>query len=77
MGYIKRLLGNNNSYYEWDGIHTSAVNSNEAYEANLLKETIANVQDNYELERVVRLLQDENLLSVLERIADALEELAY
>ena len=77
MGYIKRLLGNNNSYYEWDGIHTPAVNSNQAYEANLLKETIANVQDNYELERVVRLLQDENFLSVLERIADVLEELAY
>ena len=77
MGYIKRLLGNNNSYYEWDGIYVPAWNSNEAYEANLLKETIANVQDNYELERVVRLLQDENFLSVLERIADALEELAY
>ena len=77
MGYIKRLLGNNNSYYEWDGIHTPTVNSNEAYEANLLKETIGNVQDDYELERVARLLQDENFLSVLERIADALEELAY
>jgi len=77
MGYIKRLFSNGRSVYEWDGIHTPAVNSNEAYEANLLKETIANVQDNYELERVVRLLQDENFLSVLSRIADALEEIAY
>ena len=74
MSYIKRLFSNGFTRYEWDGIHTPAVNSNANFEANLLKEIIGNEQrEAYQFGATTQ----PALIAVLERIADALEELAY
>ena len=76
MSYIKRLFSNGFTRYEWDGIHTPAVNSNENFEANLLKEIIGTEQcEPYKFEYTSP--TQPALIAVLERIADALEELAY
>ncbi len=73
MGYIKRLFGNGRSVYEWDGIHTSAVNTNASFEATILKKVIAEKETDYSQLHLNR----EDLITVLSRIADALEEIAY
>jgi len=73
MGYIKRLFGNGRSVYEWDGIHTPAVNTNASFETTILKEVIAEKETDYSQLQLNR----EDLITVLSRIADALEEIAY
>jgi len=73
MGYIKRLFSNGRSVYEWDGIHTPAVNTNASFEATILKEVIVEKETDYSQLQLSR----EDLITVLSRIADALEEIAY